>query len=61
MRVVLPATRNFLKGKQIKVIPRPGNSPYLNHIENVWDIMKNKLANNFSTNKQDRIKKIKTV
>ena len=34
----------FLKKNKISVLEWPGNSPYLNPIENLWTIMKGKAA-----------------
>ena len=35
---------NFLKKKKVKVLDSPGNSPDLNPIENLWTVMKDKVA-----------------
>jgi len=37
------STQAFLKQKNVEVLPYPGNSPDLNPIENLWNILKNKI------------------
>ena len=39
----------FLSQQRIKVLDWPGNRPDLNPIENLWDILKDKVANKQST------------
>lgn len=54
-------TLNFLKDNNIQLIPFPPNSPDLNPIENSWFLMKKKLAEFPSLNKDlvvERAKKI---
>ena len=43
----------FLKKKKIKTIDWPGNSPDLNPIENVWSLLKNKVADRQPTSAQE--------
>ena len=43
----------FLKKKKIKTIDWPGNSPDLNPIENVWSLLKNKVADSQPTSAQE--------
>ena len=43
----------FLKQKKVDVLPWPGNSPDLNPIENIWEIVKRDVGKKILTNKQD--------
>lgn len=51
----------FLEEKQVEVLPWPGNSPDLNPIENLWAILKRKMAEITITTKEDLIKRLITV
>ena len=43
----------FLKEKKIKVLEWPGNSPDLNPIENLWEVLKNKVADKQPSSAKD--------
>lgn len=48
----------FLAAKKVKVLPWPGNSPDLNPIENLWAILKRKMAENLITTKRELIERL---
>lgn len=48
----------YLQEKKLKVLPWPGNSPDLNPIENVWQILKRKMAEIVLTNKEQLIARL---
>jgi transposase len=55
-------TLDFLKSKNIEVMFWPANSPDLNPIENIWNLLKNKIGKIYVTNKSELIEAInKTV
>ena len=53
--------KEFLREKNMRTIPWPGNSPDLNPIENAWNIMKNQLAEFRPSNKAEMIRRIKQI
>lgn len=52
---------DFLKGMNITTMDWPGNSPDLNPIENLWSLLKDKVADKQLTSEKDLIKAIKDV
>ena len=53
--------KKFLKNKKILVQDWPGNSPDLNPIENLWNILKNKVADRHPSSVKDLEETIKNV
>jgi hypothetical protein len=51
----------FLEAEKIHVLPWPGNSPDLNPIENLWELLKRDISKNLITNKRDLIEKLINV
>jgi transposase len=52
---------DYLKKKKVKVLDWPGNSPDLNPIENLWEEMKNKVADQHPTSLETLKNAIKLV
>ena len=50
--------KQYLMEKNVTVLDWPGNSPDMNPIENIWGIMKQKLARETITSKQELISRI---
>jgi len=48
----------FLSDNQVKVLDWPGNSPDLNPIENLWKLMKKRIATEIITNKRRLIERL---
>ncbi|CAK9809190.1 Transposable element Tc1 transposase [Anthophora quadrimaculata] len=48
----------YLTNKKIQVLPWPGDSPDMNPIENLWELLKRCIASETVTNKQQLIDKI---
>jgi len=53
--------KTFLAENRIKVLDWPGNSPYLNPVENLWTNMKNRVAEQRPPSAKDFVKVIKEV
>ena len=52
---------NYLKKNNNNVLPWPENSPNMNPIENLWEIVKRKVAEEVITNVGTLIAKLKKV
>jgi transposase len=52
---------NYLTAEQIPVLDRPGNNPDLNPIENLWCIVKNKVADKQPSSAKALVEAIKNV
>lgn len=48
----------FLQDKQIRVLEWPGNSPDLNPIENLWELLKREISRENITNKRQLIERL---
>lgn len=48
----------FLKQENIKVLDWPGNSPDMNPIENVWELLKREISKSTITTKRELIEKL---
>lgn len=48
----------FLSAKNIALLKWPGNSPDMNPIENVWELLKRKMNTEMITNRDDLIEKL---
>ena len=57
----LKLVSDFLKKKNIKALDWPGNSADLNPIENLWTIIKDKVADEHSTCAKDLEMQIKRI
>ena len=55
------SVKSFLREKNIDFLDWPGNSPDLNPIENLWHVMKNKVADQHPTNIESLTTAIKIV
>ncbi|GFX76648.1 uncharacterized protein TNCV_3163661 [Trichonephila clavipes] len=53
--------QSFLAAQNIPLLDWPGNSPDMNPIENVWELMKRKVAKDVITNKTKLLEKIMHV
>lgn len=51
-------SRAYIKGTGLKLLPWPGNSPDLNPIENMWALLKKKMAMKNTTNIQVLIERL---
>lgn len=48
----------FLEEKNIRVLKWPGNSPDLNPIENLWELLKRNISRDLITNKRQLIEQL---
>jgi len=55
------SVKAFLESKNIPVLSWPGNSPDMNPIENVWAILKRRMAKQRITNKEILIRRLLEV
>ena len=52
------STRTFLECKGIPILECPGNSPDMNPIENIWNIMKKEIGNQMLCQKENTWKRL---
>ena len=55
------SVKSFLREKNVDILDWPGNSPDLNPIENLWHVMKNKVADQHPTSMESLKTAIKIV
>ena len=55
------AVKEFLEQENVQVLDWPGNSPYLNPIENLWKLMKAKVAEKYPSKLNELQQVIKEV
>ena len=52
------SVKSFLHEQNIPLLSWPGNSPDMNPIENVWELVKREMAKDMITSKQQLISKL---